>query len=149
MFAFHLAFDGWFDLDLSRGAKFISKKLYESLGYDRKESVILHNEALFFDIINKKDLEEVNKNLLEHIRSRGKYPFHQEVEFLTNDGNLDLYSLGGKVIEWRGIIPVHFVGNCVNIADLRSEYKQSRAKLMEHVQDFKEFTSNKLLQMSC
>ena len=84
------------------------------LGY--RDDEMSNSPEAWQKIINQDDLERVLANFEEHVRTRGKIPFYNEVRYQHKNGSEVWVVCAGRVIAWSPSgEPIRMVGCHINI----------------------------------
>ena len=83
---------------VQEGYEFLSESRKKSLGYEDCE---LENcPQTWMMLIDKKGLQDALANVDKHVKTKGKYPYHQVVNYTCKDGSIKTYICNGEVTEW-------------------------------------------------
>ncbi len=111
-------FDGFWDWHLPTNYEYMSPRFWQILGYDPKEKK--HHASEWQEYIFQEDLEAAIKNLDLHIKSKGKYPYHQEARYRHKDGHTVWVICRGTVVEWdENGNAIRMIGTHTDITDLK------------------------------
>lgn len=110
--------DGYFDWYMDSNYEYMSPRFWEIFGYKPEEKE--HKPEEWMDIINKDDLKIALKNLDKHIKTKGKFPYFQNIKYKHKDGHDVTVLCKGKVIEWKDDKPLRMVGTHTDITELVS-----------------------------
>lgn len=121
--------DGWWDINLETKECRLSKKLLRSLGLDARYS---HSHVNFFrEHVIPEDFAIVENNLKQHLISKGRFPFKQEVRYRHQNGKLVwIFCRGQGILDPDGKIR-RVVGTHVDISAL----KLTQAKLSKKIKE--------------
>lgn len=110
--------DGYWDWDMETNYEYMSPRLWEIFGYDYREKK--HDPKEWQQLIHPDDLEKVTINLDKHIKTKGEYPYYQEVRYKHKNGHWVWVLCKGKVIQWDGDKPLRMVGTHTDITRLKN-----------------------------
>ncbi|WP_058525136.1 diguanylate cyclase domain-containing protein [Legionella birminghamensis] len=121
--------DGWWDINLETRECRLSRKLLRSLGLSEKFS---HSNVNFFkEHVIPEDFAIVENNLKQHILSKGRFPFRQELRYRHQNGKLVwIFCRGQGILDPDGRIR-RIVGTHVDISAL----KMTQAKLSQKIKE--------------
>ena len=129
---------GFWDWDIKNNKEYLSPKFKQALGY--KDHEMENSPDSWQKIIFKEDLVEVFKHFDDHVASKGKIPFHNEVRYHHKNGSTVHIICSGKVVEWdKEGAPLRMVGVHVDVTDLRRAQTAERVK-----EDFLKIMSHEL-----
>lgn len=125
---FEHTLSGFWDWDLTNNIEFLSRNLKADLGY--KENELNNLPSSWIALAHNDDLKQLFHELNQHVKTKGEYPFRQEVRFKHANGH-DVHMLvGGSVMEWtKEQLPKRIVGCHVDVSDSA----QLEDKLMENL----------------
>lgn len=89
---------GYWDLDILNNQEYLSPGLKRMLGYEDHE--LPNSPESWQRLIFSEDLTRVFQQFEDHIQSRGKIPFYNEVRYHHKDGSTVWVLCHGRVIEW-------------------------------------------------
>lgn len=111
------SFDGFFDWNIKTGYEYMSPKFWKMFGYEPHEKK--HNQEEWKKIIHPEDLKTMVKNFDEHVKSKGKKSYSQQVRYYHKNGSIVYINCTGKIVEWDSDgNPLRMVGTHTNITDL-------------------------------
>ena len=128
---------GFWDWDIPNNKEFLSPRFKSMLGF--KEHELENCPESWQKLIFKKDLQGVMKNFEDHINSKGKIPFHNEVRYQHKNGSTLHIICAGKVVEWKDKEPLRMIGVHVDVTELRRAQSAEKAK-----EDFMHIISHEL-----
>lgn len=109
--------DGWWDWLITKDYEYMSPLFWNTLGYD--PATKRHHPSEWQDLIHPDDLEAVLQNFDEHVKTKGKVPYHNRVRYKHKDGHWVWVICRGKVVEWnKQGKPVRMVGVHTDITEL-------------------------------
>jgi len=124
------SYDGYWDWHLKDDYEYMSPRFWEMFGYDPNEK--RHHPSEWQKIISKEGLELALKNFDKHVKTKGKFPFSQEVDYYHKDGSIVNILCRGKVIEWDDDgAPVRMIGTHTNLTQRRKmedDLKESKIR---------------------
>ena len=129
---------GFWDWDIKNNKEYLSPKFKQVLGY--KDHEMENSPEAWQKIIFKEDLVDVFKLFEDHVASKGKVPYHNEVRYHHKNGSTVHIICSGKVVEWdENDDPLRMVGVHVDVTDLRRAQTAERVK-----EDFLKIMSHEL-----
>ena len=122
---------------------YLSPNSKEIFGY--KDDELGDTVESWHSIIYPEDLKKYNRNLEEHIKSRGKTPHRQEMRYRHKNGHTVWALTIGKVIEWTPEgTPVKMIGCLIDITN----QKEIEENLRVSQQQFKDAFENSPIGMA-
>lgn len=116
---------GYWDWDISANTEYYSPSFRAMFGYEEHEFPNIPDS--WQKIIHPEDLPGVLALFNEHVKSRGKVPFDNEVRYIHKDGHIVWVFCRGKVIEWsEDGEPLRMVGSHVDITPLKAQDELER-----------------------
>ena len=127
---------GYWDWYILSNEEYLSPGLKRMLGYEDHE--LANSPESWQRIMFSEDLTQVFQNFDDHIQSRGKIPFYNEVRYHHKNGSMVWVLCHGKVIEWDADDnPVRMVGCHIDISD-RKQTELHIIKLAQQLQKAQE-----------
>lgn len=124
------SYDGYWDWFIKTDYEYMSPRFWEILGYAPHEKK--HHPSEWQKLIFPEDLEVALENFNQHIKTKGKHPFDQEVRYTHKSGKTVWISCKGKVISWSpNGEPIRMVGTHRDITDfveLRDKLEKRKIK---------------------
>jgi PAS domain S-box-containing protein len=106
---------GYWDWNIARGTEFYSPAWKRMLGYAPHE--LEDSPRTWQELIHPDDRQIKFDHYEQHVASRGKVPFYNEVRYRRKDGSLVHVICSGRVIEWSSDgKPLRMVGCQVDIS---------------------------------
>lgn len=90
--------DGYWCWLIQEDYEFLSESWKLSLGYEDCE--LENRPETWMELIDKKGLQEALSTFDKHVKTRGKYPYYQVVNYTCKDGSIKKYICKGEVTEW-------------------------------------------------
>ena len=90
--------DGYWCWLVQEDYEFLSESWKQSLGYEDYE--LENHPTTWMGLIDKKGLQEALSKFDNHVKTKGKYPYHQVVNYTCKDGSIKTYICNGEVTEW-------------------------------------------------
>ncbi len=116
---------GYWDWNLVEGTAYYSPSLKLMLGYGSDE--LENSPETWKRLIFREDLPKVLDRLEQHISSRGKIPFYNEVRYHHKDGSRIWVIFSGRAVEWnKDDSPRRMAGCHINITEIKELEKQLR-----------------------
>lgn len=113
-----VATDGVWDWHLISNYEYMSPRFWEIFGYDH--STKKHDPSEWMAMIHPDDLKVAQDNVAQHIASKGKIPYYQEVRYRHKDGHVVWVICRGKVIQWDADEnALRMVGTHTDITDMK------------------------------
>ena len=135
---------GYWDWNIPEHTEYMSPRFKSMFGYEEHE--IENTPDAWQDLIHQEDLPGVLQNFDDHVRSRGKVPYDNEVRYRHKDGSIVWVLCRGRVVEWtRDWKPVRMMGVHVDITHLRAREEDIRRRA-EEVRRFAFVAAHDLLQ---
>ena len=107
---------GFWEMYFKSDAAFLSPKFRNLLGYGEEE--LPGTSMLCHRIVHPEDLPGTLHLLQEHIQSKGKTPFSNEIRYVRKDGSILWAICAGRVVEWaEDGSPVTMVGCYIDITE--------------------------------
>ncbi len=127
---------GYWDWNIKEGTEYYSPAFREMFGYEEHEFPNVPES--WQKIIHPEDLPAVFELFGEHVKSRGKVPFNNEVRYYHKDGRLIWVFCRGKVVDWdEDGEPLRMVGSHVDITPLKLQDElQRRWSTLTHKVNF-------------
>nr|WP_317269008.1 PAS domain-containing protein [Arthrospira sp. PLM2.Bin9] len=117
---------GYWDWDIANNQEYLSPGFKRMLGYEDHE--LANSPESWQRLIFGEDLTTVFQHFEDHVQSRGKIPFYNEVRYHHKDGSMVWVLCHGRVIEWDAHDnPLRMIGCHIDISDR----KQTELKLIE------------------
>lgn len=113
------SYDGYWDWYIQDDYEYMSPRFWEMFGIDPKTK--LHKPSEWQDIIFEEDLKVALENFDQHVKSRGKHPYRQEVRYRHVDGSTITVLCRGQVIAWdEEGRPLRMVGTHTDITHIKN-----------------------------
>jgi len=114
--------DGFWDWHIKSDYEYMSPKFWEMFGYLPKEKP--HHPSAWQELIFQEDLAFAMRNFKNHVNTKGKAPFSQEVRYRHKNGSTITVLCRGQVVEWdaKGN-PVRMIGTHTDITELKAKQK--------------------------
>ncbi|MEZ5017409.1 MAG: PAS domain S-box protein [Flavipsychrobacter sp.] len=112
---------GYWDWNIAEDKEYLSPTFKSMFGYEDDE--LENSPDTWQKLIFPSDLEIVLDNFNQHVKSKGKVPYNNEVRYKHKNGSTVWVLCTGSVIEWDGDSPVRMVGCHIDIT------KQKEAEL--------------------
>lgn len=125
--------DGYWDWYIQDDYEYMSPRFWQIFGFESHEKE--HKPSAWQDLIFEEDLEVALENFNQHVKTKGQHPYVQEVRYKHKNGSTVTVLCRGKVIEWKGDVPIRMVGTHTDI----SELKHIESKLRQANQELEEF----------
>ncbi|MBS0015894.1 MAG: PAS domain-containing protein [Arthrospira sp. SH-MAG29] len=107
---------GYWDWDIPTNQEYLSPGLKRMLGYEDHE--LPNSPESWQRLVFSEDLPRVFQKFDDHIQSRGKIPFYNEVRYRHKDGSTVWVLCHGQVIEWDDQDnPLRMIGCHIDISD--------------------------------
>jgi len=132
---------GYWVWDMKEDSMFLSPTFKRMLGYEPDE-LTNPDTDIWQRLMHPQDVPGAYILYNEHLKSRGKTPYENEVRYYHKNGSIVWVYCKGKVIEWNEHwVPLRMVGCHVDITQLKkSETAQKLAVEMEHkIQELEQF----------
>jgi len=118
--------DGFWDWYIKEDYEYMSPRFWEILGFKPEEKK--HHPSEWQKLIFKEDLEVALSNFEKHVKTKGEYPFRQEVRYHHKDGSTVWVACNGAVVQWdENNQPIRVVGTHTDITKL----KEAQTKITE------------------
>lgn len=114
---------GYWDWDLVTNVEYLSPSFKKMFGYDDDE--LENSPEAWQRLIYKEDLLKVNERFEEHVATKGKIPFYNEVRYHHKNGSTVWVIYSGRVIEWDDDKPLRMVGCHINITKIQELEKKA------------------------
>ncbi|MEQ9115628.1 MAG: PAS domain-containing sensor histidine kinase [Rickettsiales bacterium] len=121
------SYDGYWDWYLQEDYEYMSPRFWEMFGYKPEEKE--HKPSAWMDMIFPEDLEIAKKNLDKHIKTKGKYPYLQEVRYEHKNGSVVTVLCRGKVVSWDN------KGNALRMVGTHTDITETK----KHIEALNEF----------
>ncbi|MEM6940245.1 MAG: chemotaxis protein CheB [Pseudomonadota bacterium] len=109
---------GYWDRDFRSGVEYVSPRFNQMLGYS-SEDVEATSERLM-QLVHPDDRALLHANLTDHIASKGRVPYQQEVRYRHKRGNYLWFLRRGRINEWTEAgEPKRMIGVHVDISELK------------------------------
>ncbi|MEM6481926.1 MAG: chemotaxis protein CheB [Pseudomonadota bacterium] len=119
---------GYWDWNLATNEEYLSPRFKSMLGYEVHE--MENRPESWQTIIDPDDLKVTLGNFEQHVATKGKHPFDQEVRYQHQTGKTVWVLCRGRVIEWaEDGAPLRMVGIHIDITDLKERELRSREPL--------------------
>lgn len=106
---------GYWDWHIKEGTEYLSPTFKSMFGY--KDSEVENTPEAWQKLIFPEDIPEVFEVFEQHVKSKGKIPYDNEVRYKHKDGSTIWVNCRGMVIEWADDgSPIRMVGSHVNIS---------------------------------
>ncbi|MEH1946353.1 MAG: PAS domain S-box protein [Nostoc sp.] len=116
---------GYWDWDIPGNQEYLSLTFKQMFGYEDRE--LANTPESWQRLIFPEDLPSVLQLFEQHVQSRGKIPFYNEVRYRHKDGSTVWVICSGRVIAWdRDGNPLRMIGCHINI----TKRKQAEAQLL-------------------
>ncbi len=116
---------GYWDWDIPGNQEYLSLTFKQMFGYEDCE--LPNTPESWQRLIFPEDLPGVLQLFEQHVQSRGKIPFYNEVRYRHKDGSTVWVICSGRVIAWdRDGNPLRMIGCHINI----TKRKQAEAQLL-------------------
>ncbi len=116
---------GFWDWNIPEHTEYLSPTFKKMFGYEDDE--MENSPDSWQKIIHPDDLPGVFKVFEDHVKSKGKIPYENEVRYYHKDGKIIWVWCRGKVIEWGpNNEPIRMVGSHVDITNLRDLSQSNR-----------------------
>ncbi|MEH2128970.1 PAS domain S-box protein [Nostoc sp.] len=116
---------GYWDWDIPGNQEYLSLTFKQMFGYEDYE--LSNTPESWQRLIFPEDLPGVLQLFEQHVQSRGKIPFYNEVRYRHKDGSTVWVICSGRVIAWdRDVNPLRMIGCHVDI----TQRKQVEAQLL-------------------
>jgi len=119
---------GYWDWNIPEHTEYMSPRFKAMFGYEDHE--IENSPDAWQKLMHHDDLPSVLKLFNDHVKSRGKVPYDNEVRYWHKDGSIVWVLCRGRVVEWsKEGDPIRMMGVHVDITHLkkREDDIQSRA----------------------
>ncbi len=113
---------GYWDWNIPEHTEYLSPTFKAMFGYEDHE--LENKPETWQEIIFPEDLEKVFANFDEHVASKGKVPYRNEVRYRHKNGSVVWVLCTGRVIEWNGEKPVRMVGCHIDITKRKEAEEQ-------------------------
>lgn len=114
---------GYWDWNIPEHTEYLSPTFKSMFGYEDHE--LKNVPETWQELIFEEDLDVVLKNFEEHVATRGKVPYKNEVRYKHKNGSTVWVLCTGRVVEWDGDKPVRMVGCHFDI----TKQKETEARL--------------------
>ncbi len=116
---------GYWDWRIKDNYEYMSPTFKKMLGYEDHE--LENSPETRQRIIHTDDLPEVLRTFEKHVKSKGEFPYDNEVRYYHKDGSVVWVYCRGKVIEWdKEGRPVRMVGSYIDITKLKKAQQQEQ-----------------------
>jgi len=123
---------GYWDWDIASGTQYLSPSFKRMFGY--KDHELDNFRKTWETLIFKEDLHNLVDMFKQHVESKGRIPYYNEVRYRHKDGSTVWVISSGRVIEWdHDDKPIRMVGCHIDI----SKNKQLEKVLREEKALFK------------
>lgn len=132
---------GYWDWNLQDNTEYLSPYFKKMFGYEDHE--MENTPQAWMKIIHPDDLQSVLDTFDDHVKSRGKIPYDNEIRYYHKNGSIVWVYCRGKVIEWdKNGKPLRMVGSHVDITSLKNEIELKKRN--EELKQFAYITSHDL-----
>lgn len=108
---------GYWDWNVKEDKQFISQAIKQMFGYSPDE--LIGDSNLIREKIHPEDLDNINKVIEQHFKSKGETPFSTIMRYFHKDGSIVWVLTKGKVVEWDSEgKPLRMLGSNFNITNL-------------------------------
>ncbi len=115
--------DGYWDWLIQEDYEYMSPRFWEMMGYKPEEKK--HKPSEWQKLILEEDLKVVLDNFDKHVKTKGQYPYSQEVRYRHKDGSIITVLCKGAVVEWtKEGIPTRMVGTHTDMTEIKSTQSQ-------------------------
>lgn len=124
---------GYWNADLVKGDQYISPGFKKMFGYEDHE--LLNSPETWKQLVLPEDLPKAQENYAQHVQSRGKVPYYNELRYRHKNGSIVWVICTGRVVEWdEAGRPLRMIGCHINITD-RKEAEQAIADYASKFED--------------
>lgn len=115
---------GYWDWNIAENTEYLSPSFKKMFGYEDHE--MENSPEAWQKIIHPDDLPGVFNTFSDHVESKGKIPYDNEVRYYHKNGSIVWVLCRGKVIEWaEDGSPVRMVGSHIDITHLKNLLKSN------------------------
>lgn len=124
---------GYWNADLVKGEQYISPGFKKMFGYEDHE--LPNSPETWKQLVLPEDLPKAQENYAQHVQSRGKVPYYNELRYRHKNGSIVWVICTGRVVEWdEAGRPLRLIGCHINITD-RKEAEQAIADYADKFED--------------
>lgn len=116
---------GFWDWSIVEETEYLSPSFKLMFGYDDHE--LSNSTETWQQLMHPEDLEMVLRNFNDHVTSKGKVPYKNEVRFKHKNGDTVWVLRTGRVVEWDGYQPVRMVGCHIDITKQKKAEQELRS----------------------
>ena len=111
---------GYWDWHIPKNYEYLSPGFKKMFGYEDHE--LENSPESWQKIIHQEDLKKVFKNFDDHVSTKGKIPYSNEVRYIHKDGSIVWVICNGKVVEWDNEgNPLRMIGFHIDITELKQK----------------------------
>ncbi len=109
---------GYWDRNFKRQVEYVSPQFNRVLGYEPEEAGTSIDRM--DRLVHPEDRDRIQRNLAEHIESRGRIPYQQDIRFLAKDGTYQWFLRRGHISEWSEAgEPLRMLGVHIDISGIK------------------------------
>ncbi len=131
---------GYWDWDIPNDKEFLSPAFKAMFGYEDHE--LENHPSAWQNIIHPEDLPKVFNKFEQHVASKGKIAFENEVRYYHKNGDTIWVLCKGKVIEWgENGEPLRMIGCHLDITESKEKeqlYKKQKNSLTRTIKKYAE-----------
>lgn len=116
---------GYWDWNIPDNTEYLSPTFKSMFGYEDHE--LENKPETWQQLIFPEDLEKVYANYEQHVTTKGKIPYKNEVRYRHKSGHTVWVLCTGRVIEWDGDNPVRMIGCHIDI----TKQKKAEERLLD------------------
>lgn len=111
-------YDGYWDWHIQEDYEYMSPRFWEIFGIDYRTKK--HHPDEWKDLIHPDDLKLAYQNLEKHIKTKGEFPYNQEVRYRHANGAWIIVYCRGKIIDWDSNgKPLRMIGTHTDITPFK------------------------------